>query len=93
MIRTFRNKMTAAVFTGRAVKALPPSIHKRVREKLDLLDHAQTLGDLRVPPGNELEKLTGDRNGQWSIRVNRQWRVCFDWLDGDAWNVEIADYH
>lgn len=93
MIRTFRDKVTAAIFAGRAVKALPPVIHKRAREKLDLLDHAQTLGDLRVPPANELEKLTGNRKGQWSIRINRQWRVCFNWRDGDVWNAEITDYH
>jgi proteic killer suppression protein len=93
MIRTFGDKVTAALFTGRTVKALPPPVHKRAREKLDLLHHAQSLNDLRVPPANQLEKLAGNRRGQWSIRINRQWRICFSWHDGDAWAVEITDYH
>jgi len=61
--------------------------------KLVALDAAETLDDLRVPPGNRLEKLTGDRTGQYSIRVNGQWRVCFRWHDGDAYDVELVDYH
>ena len=58
-----------------------------------MLHRSQTLQDLRAPPGNRLEKLTDDRAGQYSIRINEQWRICFDWRDGDAYNVEIADYH
>jgi proteic killer suppression protein len=68
-------------------------VHKRAREKLDLLHHAQSLNDLRVPPANQLEKLAGNRRGQWSIRIDRQWQICFSWRDGDAWGVEITDYH
>jgi proteic killer suppression protein len=61
--------------------------------KLEWLNAAKDLDDLRVPPGNRLEKLLGDRNGQFSIRINDQWRVCFEWRNGNAWNVEIVDYH
>lgn len=93
MIRSFKDKPTAALFAGLPPKRLPPEVRKRAREKLDLLHFAAVLDDLRVPPANRLEKLTGDREGQWSIRINAQWRVCFVWRDGDAWDVEIADYH
>jgi toxin HigB-1 len=61
--------------------------------KLLLIDAASSLDDLRIPPGNRLEPLRGLRTGQWSIRINQQWRICFEWKDGDAWNVEIVDYH
>lgn len=63
------------------------------RRKLVWLDAAKDVSDLRIPPGNRLEKLAGDRKGQWSIRVNDQWRLCFEWREGHAWNVELVDYH
>lgn len=93
MIRSFKDKSTAALFAGLALRRLPVEIRKRAREKLDMLHFAVYLEDLRVPPANRLEKLSGDREGQWSIRINAQWRLCFEWRDGEAWNVEIADYH
>lgn len=93
MIRSFKDKSAAALFAGLPPKRLPAELRKRAREKLDALHYAVTLDDLRVPPANRLEKLSGDREGQWSIRINAQRRVCFVWRDGDAWDVEIADYH
>ncbi|WP_275098104.1 type II toxin-antitoxin system RelE/ParE family toxin [Sedimenticola hydrogenitrophicus] len=93
MIKSFDDKVTAAVFQGKRPRQLPPGILKRAREKLDMVDAAEALDDLRVPPANQLEKLSGDRAGQWSIRINQQWRVCFVWDDGHAHNVEIVDYH
>lgn len=93
MIRSFGNKPTAALFVGVAPKALPSALRKRVREKLDALHAATTLDDLKAPPANRLEKLGGDRAGQWSVRINDQWRLCFAWRDGDAWDAEIVDYH
>lgn len=93
MIKTFADKSTAAVFSGLVVKKLPPAICKRAREKLDMLHRARTLNDLRVPPANRLEALAGNRKGFWSIRINDQWRVCFRFENGDAFDVEIVDYH
>ena len=93
MIKSFADKRTAAVFAGFAVKALPSQIQARARAKLFAVDAAKKLDDLRVPPGNRLEALHGDRRGQYSVRVNDQWRICFEWSDGAAWNVEIGDYH
>jgi proteic killer suppression protein len=93
MIRSFKDKSTAALFAGLAPKRLPAELRKRAREKLDALHYAVSIDDLRVPPANRLEKLAGDRAEQWSVRINGQWRLCFVWRDGDAWNVEIADYH
>jgi proteic killer suppression protein len=72
---------------------LPQDIQQVALRKLRMLNRAVTLNDLRVPPANRLEELTGDRAGQYSIRINEQWRICFDWRDGDALNVEIVDYH
>jgi len=69
------------------------AIERPARRKLLLLDAVQALEELRVPPGNRLEALRGDRGGQWSIRINDRWRICFEWRDGEAWNVEIVDYH
>jgi len=82
-----------AIFRGEFVKGLDGKIQQRAREKLKYLDAAATLGDLAVPPGNQLEALKGDRKGQHSIRVNQQWRVCFVWKDGDVTDAEIVDYH
>lgn len=93
MIRSFKDKSTAALFAGLAPKRIPAELRKRAREKLDALNYAVNLDDLRVPPANRLEKLSGDRSEQWSVRINGQWRLCSIWRDGDAWDVEIADYH
>ena len=93
MIKSFADKATAALFSGRSVRSLPPDIHRRAYAKLQALDAADSLGFLRVPPSNRLEQLRGDREGQWSIRINDQWRICFRWEEGDAYDVEITDYH
>ena len=93
MIQSFRDKRTAAVFQGGVPKGFPPDIAATARRKLRMLNSAIRLDDLRTPPGNRLEALTGDRLGQHSIRVNEQWRLCFTWRDGDAFAVEIVDYH
>jgi toxin HigB-1 len=93
VIRGFKNKVTRSVFLGEFVKGLDGQIQQRAREKLKYLDSAADLRDLMVPPSNQLEALKGDREGQYSIRINKQWRVCFKWQDGDAFDVEIVDYH
>jgi toxin HigB-1 len=93
VIRTFRNKDTQAVSRGEFVKGLDRQIQQRAREKLKYLDAAADLRDLMIPPSNQLERLMGDRQGQHSIRINTQWRVCFKWKDGDASDVEIVDCH
>ena len=93
MIESFNDRRAAAVFLGRRPKGFPINIATTARRKLDQLNAATTLDDLRSPPGNRLEALTGDRVGQHSIRVNDQWRVCFVWTDGNARRVEIVDYH
>ena len=93
MIRSFADKRTAAVFAGYAVRGLPVQIQRRARAKLLAIDSAGRLDDLRVPPGNRLEVLRGDRRGQHSLRINEQWRICFVWDGGEAWEVEIVDYH
>jgi len=93
MILSFRDKDTAALFDGKRSRRIPADLAQRALRKLVLLDTAVKLDDLRVPPGNMLERLTGDRSGQHSIRVNDQWRICFEWFDGDAHNVEFVDYH
>ena len=93
MIKSFADKRTAAVFAGHVVRGLATKLQRRARAKLLMIDSAGRLDDLRVPPGNRLEALRGDRQGQHSIRVNDQWRICFAWRDGQAWDVEIVDYH
>lgn len=93
MIKTFSDKQTAAVFEGLQVRKLPPEIQETARRKMKQIDAANKLESLRIPPGNRLELLKGNRAGQWSIRINDQWRICFRWEDGDAMDVEIADYH
>jgi len=93
MIESFRDKRTAAVFRGQLPKGIPPDLATAARRKLRYLDAAMTLEDLRLPPGNRLEALLGRRRGQHSIRVNDQWRLCFVWRDGAAYDVEITDYH
>lgn len=93
MIKTFADKRTAAIFEGYQVKRLPKEIQGTARRKLKQIDVANNIESLRVPPGNRLELLKGDRAGQWSIRINGQWRICFRWNEGDAADVEITDYH
>lgn len=93
MIKSFADKHTAAVFTGLSVRGIPLQIQERARAKLLAIDSAGRIGDLRIPPGNRLEVLRGDRRGQYSIRINDQWRICFLWDGGNALEVEIVDYH
>ena len=93
MIRSFRDRETEGVFERERSRRLPPDVQRRAHRKMLLLDAAEALNDLRVPPGNRLERLSGDKAGQYSIRVNDQWRICFRWERGDAYDVEIADYH
>ncbi len=93
MIKTFCDKRTAALFMGIPAKGMPADLRKRAREKLVVLDQARTIADLRAPPSNHLEALKGDRAGHHSIRVNDQWRLCFMWRNGDAYDVEFTDYH
>lgn len=93
MIRSFRDRETERFWGGAATRRLPPNIRRVAQRKLELLDAAVRLDDLRRPPGNRLEALAGDRRGQHAIRINDQWRVCFRWADGGAEDVEICDYH
>lgn len=93
MIRSFADRDTERVWRRESVKRLDPRIHKTANRKLHQLDAATTLDALRVPPGNHLESLKGDRAGQHSIRVNDQWRICFRWTDAGPEDVEIVDYH
>jgi len=97
MIRSFRNAGTEDIFNGENTKAArracPQSIWNIARRKLDQLNFANSLSDLRVPPGNQLEALAGDREGQHSVRINDQYRICFVWTDAGAEQVEITDYH
>ncbi len=93
MIRTFANKATAAVFCGRYVSTLPRHIQATAFRKLGLLDAAASLTDMQAPPANRLEALRGVRRGQWSIQTHNQWRICFRFQNGEAWDVDIADYH
>ncbi|NEX22371.1 type II toxin-antitoxin system RelE/ParE family toxin [Thiorhodococcus mannitoliphagus] len=93
MIKGFRDKAAERIWAGEVDRRLPPQIQKIVRRKLRMLNNARSLDDLRIPPANRLEALHGDRAGQYSIRINRQWRICFVWGNGDADAVEIVDYH
>jgi proteic killer suppression protein len=93
MIKSFADKETDRLFRRRLSRKLPQDIQRIARMKLEILDAAEVLEDLTVPPGNRLEKLSGDRKGQHSIRINNQWRICFVWRNGDAYQVEIVDYH
>ena len=93
VIRSFRGTQTERVFRRERARRLQPDVQRRAHRKLLLLDAAGTLQDLRVPPGNRLERLSGGRSGQYSIRINDQWRICFRWSQGDAYEVEITDYH
>ena len=93
VIQSFADRETARVFNRQFSRKLPREIQRNAARKLELLNVARVLDDLRVPPGNRLEKLTGNRKGQSSIRINDQWRICFLWRSGDAYDVEITDYH
>ncbi len=93
MIKSFRNKETEKIFNRHFSKKIPSDIQHQARRKLVMIDAAPELSVLRIPPGNRLEALKGDRKGQHSIRINDQWRICFNWKAGDAYDVEITDYH
>ena len=93
VIRSYLGRDTQAVAERHRVRRFSESLQRLAQRKLILINNSKDLNDLRVPPGNRLEALTGDRAGQHSIRINRQWRICFIWVDGDAYEVEIVDYH
>ena len=97
MIRSFRDRGTEDLFYGRSTKAarktLPESLWKKTSKKLDAIDSAGVLDDLRIPPGNRLEALGGDRRGQHSIRINSQYRICFRWTEAGPEHLEVIDYH
>ncbi len=93
MIRSFKDKLTESIADGSVKKGFPADLVRRAQQFLTLLRIAQDLNDLRSPPGNRLEKLSGDREGQYSVRINRQWRICFVWTEAGPDQVEIVDYH
>jgi proteic killer suppression protein len=93
VIKSFRDRDTERLSRRERVKRWSPELQRAALRKLRILDAAVNLDDLRVPPGNRLERLKGDRSGQHSIRINDQWRICFRWKAGDAYDVEIVDYH
>jgi toxin HigB-1 len=93
VIKTFKDESTHKIYQRQPVRKLPPDIQQVALRKLRMINNATSLNDLRVPPANRLEKLSGGRVGQWSIRINDQWRVCFEWREKDAYDVEIVDYH
>ncbi|HEV3046063.1 MAG TPA: type II toxin-antitoxin system RelE/ParE family toxin [Solirubrobacteraceae bacterium] len=93
MLRSFADKETERVWRRERVRKLDQGTQRAALRKLLILDAAETLDDLRVPPGNRLEKLKGDRAGSYSVRVNQQWRICFSWTDAGPEGVEIVDYH
>lgn len=93
MIRSWADEQAEMLFNRQRTRKLPSDLQRVALRKLLMLDAATILEDLRVPPANRLEKLKRDRQGQWSIRINDQWRICFAWHDGNAYDVEIVDYH
>ena len=93
MIKSFKDRDAERLFRRQPIKRLGADVQRLALRKLRMLDAAVSLADVRVPPGNRLEKLTGDRTGQYSIRINRQWRICFTWRSGSAHDVELVDYH
>jgi proteic killer suppression protein len=93
MIKSFNDAETERLFHRQRSRRLPPTIQQVALRKLRMLNNAAALNDLRIPPANRLEKLTGERAGQYSIRINDRWRICFSWQDCDAYDVEIVDYH
>ncbi len=93
MIKSFKNEETWLIYNRLRSRRLPTDIQQVALRKLRMINNATSLNDLRIPPANRLEKLTGDRAGQYSIRINDQWRICFRWEEGNAYEVEITDYH
>ena len=93
MIQSFHDNEALKIWEGTFSRWLPHDIQAVARRKLRMLNNARRIEDLRIPPNNRLEKLSGDRDGQWSIRINDQWRICFHWSDGTVYQVEICDYH
>ncbi|MCU0289772.1 MAG: type II toxin-antitoxin system RelE/ParE family toxin [Acidobacteria bacterium] len=93
MIKSFISKETEKIWEGEISLKLPLDIQKTARRKLRMLNNSHVLDDLRIPPANRLEALIGNRKGQFSIRINAQWRICFEWKEGDCYNVQIVDYH
>jgi proteic killer suppression protein len=93
MIKSFKCQETEIIFSGSPSRKFPADIQSRAERKLRMIDSSEKLDDLRVPPGNHLESLSGDRKGQWSVKINDKYRICFEWHDGDARNAEIIDYH
>ena len=93
MLKSFSSKETEKIWRGIRSRSLPDDIQRVARRKLRMINNARDINDLRVPPGNRLEALKGDRTGQYSVRINKQWRICFRWDDGDAYDIEIVDYH
>lgn len=93
MIKSWGNSYTFDIWQGQFVRFLPHDIQRTAKRKLIHIHAANEIEDLRIPPGNRLEKLVGNRSGQWSIRINKQWRICFEWENGNAFEVEIVDYH
>jgi len=93
MIRSFKETEAAKIYARQRSKKLPTDIQQVALRKMRMLNNALNLNDLRIPPANRLEKLSGNRAGQYSIRINDQWRLCFEWRDGDAYEVQITDYH
>ena len=93
MIQSFADRETELIYNQEFSRRLPNTIQKVALRKLMMIDNAKTLDDLRIPPNNRLEQLHGDREGQFSIRINNQWRICFTIIDGHFYNVEIVDYH
>jgi len=93
VIKSLRDKETEKLFSRHFSRRFSPNLHKVAWRKLAILDAAEQLDDLRVPPGNRFEKLSGNREGQYSIRINDQWRICFRWSEGNAYDVEVTDYH
>lgn len=93
MIRNFADQETERIFQRETSRKFPADIQRTALRKLWMLHAAVNVHDLRIPPGNHLEKLSGNRNGQYSIRINRQWRICFSWKENTSYDVEITDYH
>jgi proteic killer suppression protein len=93
VIKTFKDDETQRIYQRQRSRKLPLDIQQVALRKLRMINNAMNLNDLRIPPANRLEKLSGDRAGQWSVRINDQWRICFRWENGNAYDVEITDYH
>jgi toxin HigB-1 len=93
MIKSFKDKETEKIYNRQFSKKIAQSIQRAAMKKLWMLDASPDLNSLRIPPSNFLEQLSHDREGQYSIRINKQWRICFEWIENNAYNVEVIDYH